>query len=259
MLKSLRYRLLAWFVVVSILSIALLLPLNYWQVKKEKEISAYVNTVYDLFTKFLESTKIATDFIAFGTNEPMFYLTGESNYLDQHDVMRSEIYRQLEKIRLYENADNFETSDRLLHAEKLMNKYFANVDSVVFMSYKKGLHDYGLVGKLNTFRYRLGTLLPQDYRLVEIVNHENRYLARSESASIERVVSLCSSIIRELNGKGTKDANIAIQYVHGYLVTINELVQLNNKLGVDYKKRRYAHSTGEYCCYPGIAKGLAYF
>ncbi len=84
MLKSLRYRLLAWFLAFVLLTAALIVPANLIYQSREKSIGLVSQQIGSLHIDFLKDTKAVNDFLTTEPSNTDFFVKGNNPYLSYH-------------------------------------------------------------------------------------------------------------------------------------------------------------------------------
>ncbi len=236
MLKSLRYRLLAWLLAFVLLTAALIIPANLIFQSREKAIGLVTQQIASLHIDFLKDTKTVNDFL---TAEPVnadFFVKGENPYLNEHLRKSEVLLADLEKIRNSQHILAFGIANDLDKLKNNLGEYNILLDSLVYLVYKRGYRNFGLEGEL----YDYGALLEnalglkkQDvYRLRKV---ENDYFFNSDSASIDKVLSLADEMQRNLAvnpGLSVTGRIQSLELIESYKDAFIRLVNLDRQTGI---------------------------
>ncbi len=155
MLKSLRYRLLAWFLAFVLLTAALILPANLIYQSREKSIGFVAQQIGSLHIDFLKDTKAVNDFLTTEPSNTDFFVKGNNPYLTYHINQSANILAQLKKTKNSGLVRDFGISNNLTGLEINLTHYNVLFDSLVYLVYKRGYRNFGLEGEL----YDYGSLL----------------------------------------------------------------------------------------------------
>ncbi len=242
MIKSLRYRLLAWFLIVTLVITGTVIPLVLLREKNEVTLQQTVNIVNGLHIYFLKDLKAADQFIAHEAVNPHFFITGESEYIVQHEKLKKQIYTSLYELPRKKTTASFELGNQLNSIHTSYDTYCQLFDSIVYYTYRRGYRDLGLLGELNSYAYAV----ENDYRLStkkwnKIRNLEREYLYRRDTAIRQQVDSKCNILIADLRkgqlyNKAPKEEIIG--RIEDYnrcfdeLIVLDEYIGLNNESGL---------------------------
>jgi PAS domain S-box-containing protein len=236
MLKTLRYRLLAWFLVFVLLIIALILPANLFYRSREKKIDHVAQQINNLYITFLKDTKAVNDFL---TTEPLnaeFFVTGESTYLTYHQNAENRISKELDNLIKLKGFGSFGIQDSLDKLSLDLSQYNALFDSLVYFVYKRGYQNFGLEGEL----YDYGELLentygPQKELIYQLRKIENDYFFNNDISSIDSFKKL----IPLINQTIAVNSNLSVavkadlsELVDSYTQAFLRLVELDKLTGI---------------------------
>ena len=155
MLKSLRYRLLAWFLAFVLLTAALIVPANLIYQSREKSIGLVSQQIGSLHIDFLKDTKAVNDFLTTEPSNTDFFVKGNNTYLTYHINKSASILINLDKTRNSGLVRDFGISHNLDGLAINLRHYNILLDSLVYLVYKRGYRNFGLEGEL----YNYGSLL----------------------------------------------------------------------------------------------------
>lgn len=235
MFKSLRYRLLIWFV-LSTLTISLLSFLLF-QIHRSSKASN--NVVLDNFHylryQILKDQNQIAGFLSTDIFAPKFYITGESNFLNEHyrlitNIDSCFISASSSKHRGYEDLPN-----ALVEIRGTYTNYCMLLDSLVYSIYQRGFQDFGLEGKLTTYMYSLEKSEGVRADLItQLKLHEKEYMHRFEHIHVSGAEVTANNLLRSIastNNIKQSERNELSDLVLGYIHTFKQIIELDHKLG----------------------------
>ena len=228
MLKSLRYRLLAWFLAFVLLTAALIVPANLIYQSREKSIGLVLQQIGSLHIDFLKDTKAVNDFLTTEPSNTDFFVKGNNPYLSYHINKSARILINLDKTRNSGLVRDFGISNNLDGLAVNLRHYNILLDSLVYLVYKRGYRNFGLEGEL----YNYGSLLESApglnssdvFRLRKI---ENDYFFNHDTASVARFIRIAAGVKATIPGNRK-----TIELVDNYEEAFLRLVDLDSQTGI---------------------------
>ncbi len=236
MLKSLRYRLLAWLLVFVLLTFLLIVPANIIHDANKKKINLVVLSINSLYIDFLKDSKTVNDFLFVEPVNANFFNTGESTYLNSHISISKRIEDKLTEIKSMQKNRHFEIQDDLNLLSDKFRCYNHTIDSLVYLVYKRGYEDYGLEGELYTY----GTLLEKESgidrsKVIHIRSIENDYLSRDDSGIDEvfnRLIPALMNSVKLNPGLPSSEKAYLIDLITGYKNAFDRIIHLDEQAGI---------------------------
>ncbi len=195
MLKSLRYRLLIWFIFSTVLIAILTFLLFHVHKTNKSEIWLSIEKLEFLRYQLLKDQKFIAVFNSSDiTNEP-FYLTGETDNLNAHYGLILGIDSCFVDLFSGNNRIFPELDHSLADIRNAYIKQSILLDSLVYNNYHRGYHNYGLIGRANSSIYRLeksGQLSQRsilDLKLASIT-----YFLNNDTTSLDHINVLCKGL-----------------------------------------------------------------
>src|SRR3990172_3843264 len=133
MLKSLRYRLLAWFLAFVLLMVALLVPANLFYHARERGIEQVTRQINSLYISFLKDTKTVNDFLTAAPDHADFFIRGENPNLDLHLKTTRKITLELKHLMESEQAGSYSIGHDLDALSMSFHQYNVLFDSLVYL------------------------------------------------------------------------------------------------------------------------------
>jgi PAS domain S-box-containing protein len=236
MLNSLRYRLLGWFLIFFLLIACAIIPSNIILRKKEDKINSVVNKINDLHIDFLKIFRLSDNFFYSEPFNPKFFITGESDILNQHLSMVSNVEKEIEDVHNTTTWKSFNIEHELYQVIKELKGYSIVFDTLVYLVYKKGYKNYGLEGEMIDYIYKLENNSKIDKtKILQIRRNEKDYFLRNDKFYIENFdrlsQNLKSSILR--NNKLAKDEKtLIISTLDNYINVFHLLAEVNKQIGL---------------------------
>jgi|GEM_PF-1731197 len=235
MFKSLRYRLLAWFVlttvIFSVLSFSLYLLHKNIKLKSQFTLERLENLRYE----FLKDQYSVSGFISSELNNPSFYMTGESTYLNKHYDFITKIDDYY--IKHFSNKSGLYSgiNESLFEARNLYTDYCLTFDSLVYAVYNRGYQNFGLEGTLNSVFYKLENYKNiNQNKLSRIKLAEKEYMHRSDTVFVSDIEYLCNSLITNIllsKRYNIEQKKELVELIKTYKKTFNNIVSLDDKIG----------------------------
>jgi PAS domain S-box-containing protein len=236
MLNSLRYRLLAWFLVFVLLTAGLIIPSSLVYHSREKAITKVTKDISLLYIKFLKDTKSVNDFLSLEPANADFFTKGTSPYLNAHMQSSKELSTSLQHIRNSKQINAFGISDKLDLLTGQLNQYNYLFDSLVYLVYKRGYRNFGLEGELSDYGQLIESAPGLTNRdIYQLKKFENDYFFNNDNASLKSLGSLLPELheaIAQNNRLSAyekiKTRNLLDSYSEAFL----RLVKLDKQAGI---------------------------
>ena len=235
MLKSLKNRLLAWFLLIAFAIASIVFPLNYFHKKEEIAIRNVVDQLNTLHIYYIKDLKSTSEFLAYEINNPDFFITGESPYLTTHNHLSDSLFTLIAKHTNKNYAFSPIKKEVLFKIESTYAEYCDLLDSIVYNIYKRGYRDLGLEGEMISYVYPIEKNPNIRSTLIEIRKNEREYLNRNDSVYAKQVVVLTNNLIKSISNNKyipTKEKRQLIAHLTNYLLSFNKLTSLDKKLGL---------------------------
>ena len=239
MLKSLRYRLLIWFVLSTILISAssfVLFQVHKSAKRKQQKVSDNLNYFRHQFLK--DQAQVAS-FFATETSNKKFYLTGESDQLFNHYRHASNIDSCFVHCATSNKRIDRYTQQRFADMRNTYSNYCVVLDSLVYKIYEKGFENYGLEGELASYMFKLEQFNKlSELQLANLKLAEKEYIHDKDTSYITYVNKLCNNLITAALANNrytvTEKAKL-VNAIKSYKTTFNSIVKVNNEIGEVYE------------------------
>lgn len=250
MLKSLRYRALVWFVlstlIVSVLAFSLFHVFKSSQTKNQAVLDNFEYFRY----QFLKDQNQIAGFLSTDIFNTSFYFTGETEYLNNHYDLISDIDSCFVNgfTRQTSNYPNYRNS--LNEIRNTYTRYCIEFDSLVYNLYKRGFKEFGLEGKLARHRYELEKKPEFSYlSLTQLKLIENEYLHLFDTSHINDVHSICANLKIQLEENHLISHQKKVHLsalLDDYQQTFDQIVKLDKKVGLSSNNglKQYVERSG---------------
>lgn len=228
MLNSLRYRLLIWF----ILSTILVSGLSFLLFHAHKSSKTYHQTIIDNLQffryQFLKDQNEVANFISNDIHNPDFYLSGESKYLDAHYKLLTNIDSCFINFSSNNSGYYSNLKQSVYEVRNQYTNYCSFLDSLVYTVYNRGYQQYGLEGKLAAYRYKMGKQISAENPGLLMLNlAEKEYLLSGDTNTLLQVANICNRLAVN-NDQKLKEL------ISEYHSTFENITKLDKKLGFNY-------------------------
>jgi PAS domain S-box-containing protein len=236
MLKSLKNRILLYFLLIALIIACIVFPLNYFQKKKELNIRNTVFELSELHSKFSKDLKVISEFLSFEISNTHFFITGESQYLDKHNSLKDSLQLYLSSKLIRNQLFSPIEKETLQALEGIYKDYCSIIDSMVYLIYQRGYRDLGLEGEMISYIYQVEkTSIIPDRVIFELRKNEREYLNRNEIQYAQLLNRRLDDLLMTIRGRN--DLNLIQKNKLEYLLSsyqqgFNRLVALDNQLGI---------------------------
>ena len=236
MINSLRYRLLGWLLIFSLLITSMIIPTSVLRTKRENNINSVVKEINSLHISFLKLFRSSDNFFYSEPVNPRFFITGESKVLDNHQDIADIIKKKIIDLNSASNKKSFDINNELYLVIDQFSDYEMIFDSLVYLVYKKGYKNFGVEGEMIDYIYRLENNPKLDKtKILQIRRNEKDYFLRNDKFYIENfnrlTQNLKSSIIRNPRLSGN-DKKTIIYTLDNYINAFGLLVKLDRQIGL---------------------------
>ncbi|MFO7656590.1 MAG: response regulator, partial [Bacteroidales bacterium] len=240
MLKSLRYRILFWLLAYVAFTASFIFPLNFFINHKKDKINDAVTEMNLLHIQLLSIIKKSDDFLFAETVNPVFFITGKSNYLTERQHIADDFRTRVSKLKNLGQPWPETVTGKAGLIEKEFEAYDVIFDSLFYLILKRGYKNFGLEGEMIDYASQLEKTQGIDrLLLLQIRRNEKDYLLRKEDFYFDNYKRLTKNLIRNING--SKALTVAqkskgIELINDYSSTFSLLVEIENKIGLHENK-----------------------
>jgi len=235
MIKSLKNRVLAFFLIVSLTIVCTVFPLNYAYRKQDSANGQIVIQLNEVYIKFIKDLKNISEFLSYETTNPNFFITGESLYLRYHELVKDSLQ---ETFNSWEKRNNIFSPLDKEKVKKIEQSYWVfcgKYDSIAYQVYKRGYRDLGIEGEMMSYMYQAEKNADFRKYTYELHRNERDYLNRNDSVCTAALVGS----LERLNEKvvhskqfNTEEKYRLLALLQNYRNSFNRLVAIDRLLGL---------------------------
>ena len=232
MLKSLRYRLLAWFLAFVLLTAAFMVPASLIYHAREKSIGQVTQHINSLYIDFLKDTKAVNSFLNQAPRNADFFISGENTYLNYHLKASAGVSVSLDELLQSPESNSFGITRELELLKAGLRQYNTLLDSLVYLVYKRGYRNFGLAGELDDYGELLeSTAGLSKHDVYHLRRIEDGYFYNNEAAAVDSFRNLIAKIKRTA-GTGTASPGRTLELIDSYAGAFLRLVALEKQSGI---------------------------
>lgn len=236
MKKTLRSKLLAWFLSFSVIVVILFLAANSLYIQQKTRISEIVTSIYNLHLDVQKEFNVTDAFFNYEANNVDFFETAQSRFLVAHKKNIDQINREINELAGSVVVSRMEVNTSLDSLKVVLNNYVLIFDQLVDLTLERGFKDYGLVGDMRDYVHKLEEYseLDQTY-VLGLRRHEKDYIIRNEKQYVDKLNNLAGAFLLAIENdrsipRARKDT--IIKTLNNYLLEFNKLVGLDKRIGL---------------------------
>ena len=233
MFKSLRNRILAFFLLVALLIVCLVFPINYVHNRKENSLRKSVTGLSDIYVAFMKDQNTISEFLSFETTNLNFFQTGESSCLDAHKINQDSLSGLFSSWEAERGLFHSKSDSLLSSINDRYQDYCQRFDTLVMLVYKRGYQDHGVEGEMRASGEKIGDVLNDQKRISKIKYLEWEYLSRNDPSVFQQVLKESEIVLKSIAGhKVNMQQNPISSIMVDYLRSFQKLVDLDKELGL---------------------------
>lgn len=234
MLNRLQYRVLIIFL-SFILIIILTLIIHLFYVKQKNNLELVHHQILSINNQILNNINVISNFFTYETKNPDFFITGKSNFLDQHQINIDKIRKDVVELKQLKSVEQFNILEKAELVQKELNNYEDSINHMVTLLLQRGYKDYGTEGNMRSYIHKLEAIKSIDLtKVLMLRRHEKDYIIRDE----EKYVKLLSELGKEFKNEIIVDQKInlavkdsALYFLDQYLKLFDQMVMLDKAIG----------------------------
>ncbi|NVO08407.1 MAG: SpoIIE family protein phosphatase [Bacteroidales bacterium] len=231
MFQKLRVQILFWFLGVTLLAALFILVSSYF-INKKNDLGRICHELQDTQIMILQDINVQKDFFTYDLINPLFYKMGTSEILFEHHTISSAIKQKIGQIGQMQSIETFNMDSILNAVTSDIAKYNSKLDTVVNLIKKRGYKTTGFEGQLlGTMKKIEGSGLVTKEVIYKIDFFEKEYFIRGDKTYVDSLNSFISKVITQFNR-----SSYIIPLLNSYKLTFNQLIYLDEKLGLKHKE-----------------------
>lgn len=233
-MSSLRYKLLTIFLLFSALTTILIISSSYY-FQNKKEISEVTDELNSVYLYILEDLRCQNDFYHKEANNPTYFHSRKSKFLDEHKRLSTEIKRRLQKIKALETVHTFDLEPEVALMNKVYQDMLESFNTLENLFYTKGYKDFGFEGLMRESAHALeDSRYIQREAILNIRRHEKDYIIRKDKSYAEQLLNEVNELNQIVQSSSwaysTKSEHQKL--LQDYKKNFLELVKLDSLLGI---------------------------
>lgn len=234
MFNSIRYRLLAWFIIFMLLTLGLVIPADVIFRLKEKKITSVAGEINSLHIDFLKDNGYVKDFLTIEPENNDFFLKGESPFLSGHREISAKLNTRFQSTLASDRIKAFGISDDINRVIKNYSDYNSVFDSLMYLVYKRGYRNFGLRGELAAYAQNIPVpdFLKEDLRELRDLEHD--YFYNSDIATVSEFRQVLDRINMRLTQSRLSESQKSLHagFINNYGNAFLRLAALDQKTGI---------------------------
>ncbi len=226
MLKSLKNRILAFFILLAITIGFTVFPLNYTYHLKLRSVQKRVTNLYELKTSFLQDQNSTHRFLSHEATEGYFFQTGICPSLEEHHVYRSTMEGIMEAQK-YNGQPRYVWNDSLIRTITASYSLFCTtIDSLTLLLQQRGAGNTGLLGTLQHIEDRMLHGSSLQHQALELIQLRRNYQYSGDDSLSTKLLSHIVQLQSRTSGQDAVSM-LLIDYKN----QLDQLIRLNEKIG----------------------------
>ena len=233
MKKTLLTEILFWLLSFTLGSILLLTFTNIYSFHQKTEIDNMVEDVSKLHLLCLKEFKLHTDFLNQESINPQFFITGNSNLIDQNKHIDDSIKTILNKIKNNHLTKNTGCLAQFTLVCRNYEMYVKLSDTVSNVLLLRGFKDWGYEGKMRENAHALEQFKDVDkITVLQLRRREKDFILRLDTAYIKQVKGYADSLIDKAKRVQSINNSTIIKTAEVYKLYFDSLVFCELQLGI---------------------------
>lgn len=235
MLKSLRNRLLIWFLTFSLLAILLIISCSVFYFMRREHIAESIRTIDAIYLFTLRSFKSQSDFFNYATSDSTFFITKEHPYIKKYKGLSDSIQIHINKLNK-QSIDAFDIKAEIEIISRDRKQYDQVFYQIIDLLYKRGFKDWGIVGEMRYYAHKLERFETLDQKQVlTLRRHEKDYIIRNDHDYVIKHRETGKKLRQEIKTNQTltvETRNAILQCLDNYLYLFEKIVIYDDKIGL---------------------------
>ena len=235
MIKSLKNRVLAFFLLVAMAIACAVFPLNYFHREKETANRIRVEQLNEAYINYIRDLKNISEFLSYETTNPYFFITGESPYLKHHENLKDTVVNTFLAWREYKSILSPVDNEKAQQLSQVYTSFCGKFDSIIYLVYKRGYRDLGIEGEMLSYIYQAEKDPKFRGYTYSLRRNERDYLNHCDTVSAKILATSISNLITRVKKShqfDPKEKAKIISLLQNYSNSFNELYAIDQELGL---------------------------
>lgn len=232
--RSIRLRLLFSFIVFSLFILIISVLFNSWYYREREVINTTIAKIDSIYISYLNDVNRLNDFFAHETTNPEFFITGRSEFLNQHEKTITNLSGCISNLKLNHGFGDEIIPDLLDKINRNLYKYDDKLKELVANILKRGFKDFGIVGEMRKNIHALEAIPGLDKTTILMLRrHEKDYIIRNQKIYIEKLNLLGENFKKDIqNSYYATNKDIVLKHLNQYIILFNEMVAIDRINGL---------------------------
>lgn len=232
MFSKIRVRILIGFFCVTALATLFILVSSYF-INTKNELNNISHELQDTQILILQDIGVQKDFFTYDITNPIFYKTGTSEYLFEHQTLSTAIQQKIEQISKMKGVETFEMDSILNSIIIDIQAYNYQLDSVVALIRIRGYKTSGFEGQLFSAMKnieRSGFFSTETLR--QFNAFEKEYFMHGDKSYVDSI----NMLVESLATKNQSGYSQIINHLKKYNLAFTQLAFIDEQLGLNHKE-----------------------
>ncbi len=233
-MNSIKVKILLWFLSLIFLQASITIIINSRYNHYRSDINQIVSDIQTLNNNTLRVINLNSRFFRNEITNINFFKTGKSDYIVKYKYKVQQINAQIDNLRIIQSASNLKLSGNLEDMQFALYEFDSLFTDIYTLILKRGYNNYGLVGEMYEYEQKLEQVSHLNHKeFYKLRQYEKDYFIRNEYSYVLQVNELAEKLISSLKNKEIHTADSAISYLKNYQKKFNNIVILDNKIGLE--------------------------
>lgn len=236
MKKTFRNKLLLWFLLFSFATLVIFIPYNAYYFGQKQQLLGVTDNLNKVYMEILKDEIIQQSFLSLETINPVYFGTGESNYLSEHIATSRKIDSLLHDLSLLKKVIQLGFIPHINIIQKQIensNKTFLSLENLIL---ERGFENYGIVGEMrHNIHLVENSRMVSEADVLSIRRREKDYIIRNQQVYIDLLNSETHKLKVEIlagirYSRNNKDS--LFQWLDNYQRLFNTMVAFDRQTGM---------------------------
>ncbi len=233
MFKTLRDKLLFWFILLSSTNLIIVVLSNVY-ISKREEIIISAKLLQDAHVLLLKDARVQQNFLSYETKNKFFFEHGRSKWLDEHWELSSKLTQKINEMIKSDQSSSLDIKIELATLPDRIKEIDSVFADIIGQVRKRGFKDFSLEGDMRKHAHWLENNSSIEKEIVlSLRRHEKDYIIRNEPGYVDKLNNLVEKLKSRLpynTWHPKKDSTLI--HLHLYQQLFNEIVALDKELGI---------------------------
>jgi signal transduction histidine kinase len=232
MFKTLRNKLLFWFILLSSINLIIVWLCNSYITRRENIIIS-TQLLQDAHVLVLKDARAQQHFVSYETKNKVFFEEGQSKWADEHRLLMSKLIVKTKGMLDSNHSANLEIISELKTLPDRIREIDSVFTAVTVQVRRRGFKDFSLEGEMRDHAHWLekNSSIKKE-KILSLRRHEKDYIIRNELTYVDKLNDLAEQIKSQISRANIPKKDSVLFHLSMYQETFNELVSLDKALGI---------------------------